>query len=55
MAADPDTGIITDEKLTKAAGQENSDPAVAGEFLARQAAGDRAGAAGPDAADSGGR
>jgi hypothetical protein len=33
VAADPDTGIITDEKLTKAAGQENSDPAVAGEFL----------------------
>jgi hypothetical protein len=29
VAADPDTGIITDEKLTKAAGQDNSDPAVA--------------------------
>ena len=34
LAADPETGIITDEKLTKAAGQENSDPAVAEEFLA---------------------
>src|SRR6266540_2585792 len=29
VAADPDTGIITDEELTKAAGTENSDPAVA--------------------------
>ena len=34
VAADPETGIITDEKLTRAAGQENSDPAVAQEFLA---------------------
>jgi Transposase domain (DUF772)/Transposase DDE domain len=34
VAADPDTGIITDEKLTKASGQENSDPAVAAEFVA---------------------
>ena len=34
LAADPETGIITDEKLTRAAGQENSDPAVAEEFLA---------------------
>ena len=40
VAADPETGIITDEKLTKAAGQENSDPAVAGEFLAAEAAGE---------------
>ena len=32
-----ETGIITDEKLTKAAGQENSDPAVAEEFLAAEA------------------
>jgi hypothetical protein len=32
--ADPDTGIITDEALTKAAGAENSDPAVAEQFLA---------------------
>jgi len=33
VAAEPETGIITDEKLTKAAGTENSDPAVAQEFL----------------------
>jgi transposase len=38
VAADPGTGIITDEQLTRAAGQENSDPAVAEEFLARAAA-----------------
>jgi hypothetical protein len=37
LAADPETGIITDEKLTKAAGEENSDPAVAAEFLAAEA------------------
>jgi hypothetical protein len=56
VAADPDTGIITDEKLTKAAGQDNSDPAVAEEFLAAEtaasdAADDRqrpGGAGGPD-------
>ena len=45
VAADHRTGIITDEKLTRAAGQENSDPAVAQEFLA---AGDGASAT-PDA------
>ncbi len=39
VAADPETGIITDEKLTKAAGTENSDPAVAEEFLAAEAGG----------------
>jgi hypothetical protein len=33
MAAGPETGIITGEKLTRAAGEENSDPAVAEEFL----------------------
>ena len=42
VAADPDTGIITDEKLTGAAGTENSDAAVAAEFVAAgAAAGDR--------------
>jgi DDE family transposase len=46
LAADPETGIITDEKLTRAAGQANSDPAVAEEFLAGEAAGDGTGAAG---------
>jgi hypothetical protein len=40
VAADPETGIITDEKLTRAAGQENSDPAVAEEFLAAEAGGE---------------
>ncbi len=53
LAADPETGIITDEKLTRAAGQENSDPAVAGEFLAAGAAGDGAGAT-PDASSGSG-
>jgi Transposase domain (DUF772)/Transposase DDE domain len=38
VAADPDTGIITDEKLTKAAGTENSDAAVAAEFVTAEAA-----------------
>jgi hypothetical protein len=33
-AADPESGIITDETLTKASGTENSDPAVAEQFLA---------------------
>lgn len=33
VAAEPETGIITDEALTKAAGTENSDPAVAEKFL----------------------
>jgi len=37
LAADPETGIITDEKLTRASGTENSDPAVAEEFLAAAA------------------
>jgi len=45
VAADPETGIITDEKLTRAAGTENSDPAVAEEFLAAEAAGPGDGAA----------
>jgi hypothetical protein len=67
LAADPETGIITGEKLTRAAGTENSDPAVAGEFLAAEAAaGDRAcggtaggpgspGAGGPDDGAAAGR
>jgi hypothetical protein len=38
VAADPETGIITDEKLTGAAGTENSDAAVAAEFVAAEAA-----------------
>jgi len=38
VAAGPGTGIITDEKLTVAAGTENSDAAVAAEFVAAEAA-----------------
>jgi hypothetical protein len=53
LAADPGTGIITDEKLTRATGQDNSDAAVAAEFLAaetaRQAGQDAAG--GPGSGD----
>jgi hypothetical protein len=37
VAAEPETGIITDEELTKATGTENSDPAVAERFLAAEA------------------
>ncbi len=36
MAAEPETGIITDEELTRAAGSENSDPAVAERFVAAE-------------------
>ena len=36
LAADPETGIITGEKLTRAAGEDNSDPAVAEQFLAAE-------------------
>jgi len=39
VAADPDTGIITDEKLTGAAGAGNSDAAIAAEFVKTEAAG----------------
>jgi Transposase DDE domain/Transposase domain (DUF772) len=57
VAADPETGIITDEKLTKAAGTENSDPAVAEEFLAagtgEEDSGPAAGEPGPDGAGAG--
>ena len=38
VAACPQTGIITGEKLTMAAGRDNSDAAVAALFLADQAA-----------------
>jgi len=53
VAADPATGIITDEKLTRAAGEENSDPAVAEEFVAAEAVRDHAPAQ-PQAARHGG-
>jgi IS5 family transposase len=39
VAADPETGIITGEKLTRASGDEGSDPAVAAGFVAGEAAG----------------
>jgi Transposase DDE domain/Transposase domain (DUF772) len=52
LAADPETGIITDEKLTQAAGTENSDPAVAEEFVA--AAAGTGGEAGGGPAGAGG-
>jgi Transposase DDE domain len=38
LAADPDTGIITDEELTKASGVDNADPVVAERFLANDIA-----------------
>jgi Transposase DDE domain/Transposase domain (DUF772) len=37
VAAEPETGIVTDEALTQAAGAVNSDPAVAERFLAAEA------------------
>ena len=51
VAADPETGIITDEKLTRAAGTENSDPAVAEEFLAAETGRAMTGPAGSTAAE----
>jgi hypothetical protein len=38
VAAEPATGIITDEELTRATGTENADPAVAERFLAAESA-----------------
>ena len=49
VAADPETGIITDEKLTGAAGTGNSDAAVAAEFVAAEAAGDEEASSGQPA------
>jgi hypothetical protein len=37
VAAEPETGLITDEELAKAAGEENSDAAVAATMIAREA------------------
>jgi hypothetical protein len=37
VTAEPQTGIITDEQLTKAAGEQNSDAAVAGQMIAGEA------------------
>jgi hypothetical protein len=33
VVAEPETGIVTDEQLTKAAGEDNTDPAVAEQFI----------------------
>jgi hypothetical protein len=51
VAAEPETGIITDEALTKAAGTENSDAEVAERFLAAEKA--TASADSADSADEG--
>jgi hypothetical protein len=40
VAAGPGTGLITDEQLTRAAGEDNTGAAAAARFLASQAAGD---------------
>jgi hypothetical protein len=37
VAAEPETGLITDEELTQAAGEQNADAAVAGQMIAREA------------------
>jgi hypothetical protein len=37
VAAEPGTALITDEELTKAAGEQNADAAVAGTMIAREA------------------
>src|SRR5207342_970478 len=39
LAADPETGIITGGQLTQAAGEENSDAAVAAQFVAGEVTG----------------
>jgi hypothetical protein len=51
VVSDPETGIITGEQLTRAAGDGNGEPDVAAQFLAAGAA---AGTAGDDGRDSGG-
>jgi hypothetical protein len=55
VAADPQTGIITDEKLTRASGTENSGPAVAEEFLAAEAGQDDSGPAPAELPAAGGQ
>jgi Transposase domain (DUF772)/Transposase DDE domain len=47
VAAEPGTAIITDEQLTRAAGEENSDAAVAGQFVAAEAGQDPPAGPGP--------
>jgi IS5 family transposase len=52
LAEDPETGVITDEKLARASGTENSDPAVAEEFLVTEAGQDDDSAAGQHGGNS---
>jgi len=57
LAAEPGTGIITDEELTMASGEENSDAAAAARFAAREHGQDGPGrdaGAGHQAPDAGG-
>ena len=51
VAAEPGTGIITGEQLTRAAGEENSDAAAAGRLVAAEAGQDPPAAPGSSAAD----
>jgi Transposase domain (DUF772)/Transposase DDE domain len=53
VAAEPGTGIITGEQLTRAAGAENSDAAAAARFVAAEAARDAGGSPEPDAGEPG--
>ena len=48
VVAEPGTGIITDEQLTKAAGTDNSDPVLAEQFLAADIANGNDSGAGQD-------
>jgi hypothetical protein len=58
LAAEPSTGVITDEELTMASGEDNSDAAAAARFAAREhgqdGPGRDAGAGAPGAAGQGG-
>jgi IS5 family transposase len=43
LSAEPSTGLITDEELTMASGEDNSDAAAAARFVAREHAGSQPG------------
>jgi hypothetical protein len=54
MASDPETGIITDERLTRAAGEGNGEPDVAAGFVAAEpGAGEQASDGPAPASDAG--
>jgi hypothetical protein len=55
VAAEPETGIITDEELTMAAGEDNSDAAAAARFVARAHAEDQPGTGGTGGPRAGGQ